>query len=74
MRKQVDYEFRLMMVSAVDPNAGRGALNGLIREYLQSGWELLRAETVTYEANNAFIAYHFVKYEDVEVSAKSASK
>lgn len=72
-RKQVGYEFRLLKVSAIDPGASREELSKIVNEYLLVGWELLRAETVTYAGNEAFIAYHFVRYEEVpdEVRAKS---
>lgn len=71
MRTQVDYDFRLLRVSATDPTAGRSELTRIVKEYLQLGWELIRAETVTYAGNEAFIAYHFVRYEKEESKAKS---
>lgn len=70
MRKQVEYAFRLLRVSAVDPTAGRAELEGMVNSYIDAGWELFKAETISYEANTVYIAYHFVKYEDAPVAAK----
>lgn len=70
MRKQVAYDYRLLKVSATDPSASRQQLSALVNGYLQTGWELIKAETVHYEANDAFVAYHFVQYEDEPVAAK----
>ena len=68
MRKQVDYEFRLLKVSATDPTASREMLRNMVKGYLDSGWELFKTETVHYEGNDAFVAFHFLKYEDEPVS------
>lgn len=68
MRKQVAYEFRLMKASATDPNASRDILAGIVNSYLNAGWEILSVQTIHYEANEAFSAYHFVKYEDEPVA------
>lgn len=70
MRKQVAYDYRLLKVSATDPTASRKELSTLVNGYLASGWELFKTETVHYEANDAFVAYHFVQYEDEVVTAK----
>lgn len=71
MRKQVAYDFRLLKVSATDPNASRAALSELVNGYLESGWELFKTETVHYESNDAFVAFHFVQYADEPVVAKA---
>jgi hypothetical protein len=73
MRKQTGYEFRLLKVSAIDPSASREELSNVVNGYLQSGWEILTVNTIHYAGNEAYSAYHFVKYEDVpdEVRAKS---
>lgn len=65
MSKQVEYEFRLLKVSAIDPSASREELAKIVNMYLQNGWQILNAETIHYEGNEAFSAYHFVKYETV---------
>ncbi len=70
MRKQVAYDYRLLKVSATDPTASRAELSKIVNVYLAEGWEILRAETVHYEANDAFVAYHFVQYEDVVTAKK----
>ena len=72
MRKQVNYDFRLLKVSAIDPSASREELDKIVNAYLKDDWQILGAELVRSEGNEAFIAYHFVKYEDVadEVRAK----
>lgn len=74
MRKQVGYEFRLMKVSAVDPTASREELSKIVNGYLVAGWEILEASTVTYAGNEAFNAYHFVKYEEVAEDARTSKK
>ena len=68
MRKQVAYDYRLLKVSATDPTASRAELGKLVNGYLANGWELFKTETVHYEANDAFVAYHFVQYEDEPVA------
>ena len=70
MRKQVAYDYRLLKVSATDPMASRAQLSELVNGYLQTGWTLERSETVHYEANDAFVAFHFVKYEDEPTAKK----
>lgn len=65
MRKQISYDFRLLRVSAVDPSASREELAKIVNAYLENGWQILSAETIHYEGNEAFSAYHFVKYETV---------
>lgn len=71
MRKQVAYDYRLLQVSATDPTASRKALSDLVNGYLTNGWQILNTETVHQEANTAFIAFHFVQYEDEPVASKS---
>jgi hypothetical protein len=70
MPKQVEFDYRLLQVSATDPNASRAKLSEIVNAYLQAGWTLERSETVHYEANTAFVAFHFVKYEEPEEVAK----
>ena len=70
-RKQVGYDFRLLKVSAIDPSASREELSKIVNSYLANGWELLDVETVTYAGNEAFVAYHFVQYEDVPDEVRS---
>lgn len=64
-RKQVDFEYRIARVSAVDAGASKDVLADFVRSYLLSGWELIRSETVHYQGNDSFVALHFVKYEEV---------
>ena len=70
MRKQVDYDFRLLRVSPTDPTASRAELTNIVKAYLEDGWELFKTETVSYEANQVFLGYHFVKYEETVVVKK----
>lgn len=65
MKKQVEYDFRLLKVSAIDPSASREELAKIVNMYLQNGWEILSVQTIRAEGNEAFSAYHFVKYETV---------
>jgi hypothetical protein len=66
MLKQVEYDFRLLKVSAVDPGATRQELDKIVNTYLQGGWEILNVQTVEASGNEAFNAYHFVRYEEVD--------
>jgi hypothetical protein len=66
MKKQVEYEFRLLKVSAIDPTASREELSKIVNAYLAVGWEVFKVDTVTYAGNEAYNAYHFVRYEDVQ--------
>ncbi len=75
MRVQTGYEFRLLKVSAIDPTASRDELSKIVNSYLQAGWEILSVNTVSATGNEAFNAYHFVKYEYVpEVAATKSAK
>lgn len=73
MRKQVDFVFRQLEYSAVDPNKSSEVWSAYIREnYLANGYEVLSSEVVRAEANSVFVAISFVKYVDVpEPSAKA---
>lgn len=65
MRKQIGYDFRLLRVSAIDPTASREELSVVVNGYLVNGWEILSVQTIRAEGNEAFSAYHFVKYDDI---------
>ncbi len=72
MRKQTGYSFRTYRTSAVDPSARRQVMEASIKEeYLDNGWEVLRAEIARVDVNDIYVAVHLVKYEEVpEVVAK----
>lgn len=77
MRKQVDYVYRQIQVSAINPEISYVEASRFVREeYLQNGWEVMRSEVVNFEANTVFIGLHFVKYEVVpdEVRESSGAK
>ena len=74
MKKQVEYDFRLLKVSAIDPSASRQELDKIVNSYLVDGWQILGAELVRSEGNEAFIAYHFVRYEEVADEVRPAKK
>ncbi len=69
MGKQIAYDYRLLKVSATDPQASRQILSELVNGYLVNGWQILNTETVHREANDAYIAFHFVQYESEPVVA-----
>ena len=74
MRKQVDYVFRQLRYSAVDPAASTGANSEWVREnYLSKGYEVIGQEVVKVDANDVYVGLHFAKYEEVSepVAAKS---
>ena len=73
MRKQVDYEFRLFRVSAVDPSASRQMLQEEIRAYLANGWEVLSADVTKVDVNDVYVSFSLVKYEDATAGAKVAA-
>lgn len=61
--KQIDYVFRQLRYSAVDPSASTEANSAWIREnYLNKGYEILRAEVVKTDANDVFVGLHFALY------------
>lgn len=70
MKKQVEYAFRLLRVSATDPTASREMFESEVNKYLAAGFELFRAEHVTFDANVEYVAFHFIRYEDETPSKK----
>lgn len=67
MRKQIDFAFRQMRYDAIEPEFSSARVNAWVKEnYLDLGWEVLRAEVVRAEANSVFVALFFVKYESVD--------
>lgn len=73
-RKQVDYVFRQLRYSAVDPAANTAANSAWVREnYLSQGYEVLSSEVVKVDSNDVYVGIHLVKYEDaLAETAKSA--
>ena len=70
-KKQVDYVFRQLKYSAVEPGHSTEDWSAWIREnYLSRGYEILSSEVVKADANDVFVGIHFVKYEDDTVSKK----
>ena len=68
--RQIDYVFRQLRYSAVDPNASTEANSEWIREnYLNKGYVLIGQEVVKVDANDVFVGLHFALFED-NVSAK----
>ena len=66
MRKQVDYAFRQIEYSSIDPQKSSPVWSEWVRQnYLSQGWEILSATVVKAEANSVFVALVFVKYEEV---------
>ncbi len=67
MRKQVDYVFRQLRYSAVDPTASTGANSQWIREnYLSKDYEVIGQEVVRVDGNDVYVGLHFGLYEDVQ--------
>lgn len=65
-RKMVDYVFRQLRYSAVDPTASTGANSEWVREnYLSKGYEVIGQEVVRAEANDVYVGLHFAKYEEL---------
>lgn len=65
MRKQIDYVFRQLRYSAVDPSASTDANSAWVREnYLSKGYEVIGQEVVRVDANDVFVGLHFGLYED----------
>ena len=72
MRKQIDYVFRQLRYSAVDPTASTDANSAWVREnYLSKGYVVIGQEVVRVDANDVFVGLHFALYEDEPVTAKS---
>lgn len=71
-RKQVDFAYRQIEYSSIDPQKASPVWSAWVRDnYLSQGWEILNTEVVRAEANSVFLGISFVKYEDVEeVKAK----
>lgn len=66
MRKQVDYSFRQLRYSSVDPAASTAANSAWVRDnYLSQGYEVLSSEVVKVDANDVYVGIAFVKYEEV---------
>lgn len=74
-RKQVDFIFRLMEYSSVEPEKSTFANSEYIRvNYLSQGWEVLATEVVRAEANSVFLGISFVKYVDAVIETASPEK
>jgi hypothetical protein len=74
-RKQVDYVFRQLRYSSVDPNVSTAANSEWIRaNYLSQGYEVLSSSVVRVDNNDVFVGIAFVKYEDVPVLEKASAK
>ena len=56
----------------MDLNAGRVADGEITIE--EGGWELFKADTVEAKGNEAFVAFHFIKYENVPETVVAKSK
>jgi hypothetical protein len=64
MRKQVDYVFRQLRYSAVDPTATTQANSEWVRDnYLSKGYEVIGSEVVRVDANDVYVGLHFALYE-----------
>jgi hypothetical protein len=75
MRKQVDYVFRQLAYSAVDPSKSTQANSAWIRDtYLSQGYEVLSSEVVKVDANDVFVGISFVKYEDAPETTSAKAK
>lgn len=65
MRKQVDYVFRQLRYSAVDPAASTESNSAWVRDnYLSKGYELIGQEVVKVDANDVFVGLHFALYNE----------
>lgn len=65
---QVDYDFRLFQVSAVDPANSRHIMRAEILEYLKDGWEVKTTNVVQVSGNDVFVAVSLVKYSETPLS------
>lgn len=73
--KQVDYVFRQLEYTRIDPTKTTEAWSEWIRQnYLSQGYEIFKAEVVRAEGNSVFVGIHFVKYEDEPIIPAVAKK
>jgi hypothetical protein len=74
MRKQVDFVYRQLEYSSIEPEKSTVVWSQWVRDnYLSQGYEILSTDVVRAEANSVYLGISFVKYEDVdEAKAKKS--
>lgn len=66
MKKQVDFAFRLLPYSQVNPDQSSASWSKYVREnYLELGWEVQSTEIARVDGNEVFLGITLVRYEDV---------